>query len=491
MIDNLNKKKLVILGGGTAGWMAANLFSKHLSEHFQIILIESPEIGIVGVGEGSTPSLKRFFENLEIEEADWMPKCNATYKLNIRFSGWSPQSGITEYSHPFMSQVDLFTKKAFYTNCLTRRLGLNVHTNPEDFFLNGILAKQKKSPIAGINFPFTVEYGYHFDSQLLGNYLAEYAKTQGVKHYQQKVVDVVQSPNGNITKLILDSGLHLEADFFIDCSGFASVLMQKTLNVPFKSFNDNLFNDSAVVMPSQITDKVPVETLSTALSNGWAWKIPLTNRYGNGYVYSSSFLSKDKAELELIKLVGSSGDKQKIRHLKMKVGQLKKHWQNNCLALGLSQGFIEPLEATALHLVQVSIELFIQYFKDGGFSNEFQTSYNEKISERFERVRDYIVAHYKLNTRSDSHYWQANRENLHLSDSLRHILDVWYRRGNLELEIERQKLETHFNAASWHCLLSGYGVYPKLAPNQPGKGDLYLDENIQSFLTRCAMNFKI
>lgn len=484
------KKRLVILGGGTAGWMAANLFAKELSEFFDIYVVESPEIGIVGVGEGSTPTLKRFFEMLNIAEFEWMAKCNATYKTNIRFTGWSPQSGVSNYSHPFTTQVDVFTKKAFQVNCLTRRLGLNVNTKPEDFFLNGVLAKQNKQPVSPEHFPFKIEYGYHFDSYLLGQFLKEHAIKLGVTHLQQKVIDVEQTVSGDIAALLPEQGSKIIGDFFVDCTGFASLLMQKTLNVGFKSFKDNLFNDSAVVVPSTMDDKALVETQSIALSNGWAWKIPLTNRYGNGYVYSSDFISAEQAQAELLNLVGESANQDKIKHLKMRVGQLEAHWKNNCIALGLSQGFIEPLEATALHLVQVSIELFIQHYKESE-STQHQQNYNTKIKDRFERVRDYIVAHYKLNTRIDSEYWRANQTNMVLSDSLRHILDVWFRRGDIEKEIERQQLQTHFNAQSWHCLLSGYGAYPPLAKKQPalGKGDLYLEENIKSFLDRCALNF--
>lgn len=482
--------KIVILGGGTAGWMAANLFvHKWADKNVEITLVESPEIGIVGVGEGSTPTLKRFFEMLEVSESDWMARCAATYKVNIRFTDWSPVSGIKDYSHPFISQLDTFTQKAFFVNCRTRRLGLKTHVTPEDFLINGVLAKHNKSPITPANFPFRMEYGYHFDSHLLGQFLAERAVSKGVIHRQEKITDVSINDNGNIAALVTESGEHISADFFVDCSGFSAFLMQKTLGVKFNSYKENLFNDSAVVLPTDITDNIPVETQATALSNGWCWKIPLTNRYGNGYVYSADFISSDAAEIELRTHLGCLHDSQSARHLKMKVGQLDKHWERNCLALGLSQGFIEPLEATALHLVQISIELFITEFEKGGFGNTHQAEYNSKMSQRFERVRDYIVAHYKLNTRNDSEYWRANRNNPKISDSLGQLLDVWFNRGDMEVEIERQNLSSHFNSTSWHCLLAGYGAFPPLAANQPNQGDLYKDQKIQTFLHGCSLNF--
>ncbi|NHN37349.1 tryptophan 7-halogenase [Pseudomaricurvus alcaniphilus] len=482
--------RIVILGGGTAGWMAANLFAnKWREEQVSISLVESPDVGIIGVGEGSTPTLKRFFQMLDIDDKEWMPRCNATYKVNIRFEGWSPASGRQSYSHPFISQLDGFTQNDFIMNCLNRRHGLNVHTQPDDFFINGVLAQQLKGPQTPANFPFRMEYGYHFDSGMLGKYLAERAVEQGVEHIQTRIVDVEKAASGDIAALTNAAGEKIEGDFFIDCSGFASVLMQKALRVKFNSYKDNLFNDAAVVMPTPITANVPVETLSCALSNGWCWKIPLTNRYGNGYVYSSDFISADAAETELRTVLGSLESEQPARHLKMKVGQLEKHWHRNCLGLGLSQGFIEPLEATALHLVQICIELFIGIYEREKFTAAGRDEFNNKMTGRFERVRDYIVAHYKLNTRDDSEYWKANRDNKVLSDSLLHILDTWFRIGDVSKEIERQKIESNFNSLSWHCLLSGYGAYPPLVQKQLDKVDFFKDHKVEQFLQGCSLNF--
>jgi len=235
-------KKIVILGGGTAGWMAANLFAHKWSKHnIQITLVESPDVATIGVGEGSTPSLKRFFEQLGIAESQWMTECNATYKLNIRFKDWSPQSGIASYSHPFPSEVDVFTSRAFQVNCQTRRLGLATHTAPEDFLLNGVLAKQGKSPITPANFPFKMEYGYHFDSHLLGAFLAKHAQSLGVIHRKEHIVDVEKHSSGDIDALITKNEQRIDADFFVDCTGFSSLLMQKILGVKFNSYRQNLF----------------------------------------------------------------------------------------------------------------------------------------------------------------------------------------------------------------------------------------------------------
>jgi Tryptophan halogenase len=481
---------IVILGGGTAGWMAANLFIRRWADRgVAVRLVESPDIGIIGVGEGSTPTLKHFFDLIDIADEEWMPRCNATYKVNIRFEGWSPRSGIDSYSHPFVSQVDTFVQKTFTRNCHARRLGFDVHTQPDDFFLNGILAKQHKGPQTPENFPLEPDYGYHFDAGLLGEYLGEVAVSRGVDHIQARVVDVERRQNGDIAALIDDTGRRIDGDLFVDCTGFASILMQKNLGVDFKSFKSNLFNDAAVVMPTPIVDDYAPETVSTALSNGWCWKIPLTSRFGNGYVYSSDHLQADDAETEFRRHLGMLDSDVDVRHLRMRVGQLARHWDHNCLALGLSQGFIEPLEATALLLVQVAIEIFMERYENAGFRPDHRDEYNRVISDRFERVRDYIVAHYKLNTRDDSDYWRANRDNMNLSDLLRHILDAWYRRRDLGEEIRRRKIQSHFTNLSWHCLFSGYGVYPPLADDQANRVDHYVESRVAEYLSRCALNF--
>lgn len=484
-------QRIVIAGGGTAGWMAASLMHhRWASKGIQVCLVESPSIGIIGVGEGSTPTLKRFFHDLGIPESEWMAQCNATYKVNIEFSGWSPHSGIESYSHPFISQIDTFSEKHFHMNCLTRRHGLDVNTTPEDFLLNGYLAKQNKNPLAPPNFPFAVEYGYHFDSGLLGQFLAKRAVKLGVEHVQANIQSVtVNEASGNIDSLVLDSGQTLNSDFFIDCTGFDSLLLQKALKVGFSPFSSNLFNDSAVAIPSAAMLPVPAQTKSTALSSGWAWQIPLTHRTGNGYVYSSAYIDKEQAETELRAHLGLLDADVQAKHLKMNVGQIDQHWQHNCLAIGLSQGFIEPLEATALHLTQISIEMFMDEFEDGKFSNTGQRRFNATMHERYERVRDYVVAHYKLNTRSDSAYWKDNRENMKLSESLLQLLTVWYEKGDLSKEIYRQGLQDHFGVTSWHCLLAGYGAFPRLAADQPGIGDKYKEYNLAAMFKGCLLNF--
>ena len=485
--------RIVIAGGGTAGWMAANLLAhRWANQAVTITLIESEDIGTIGVGEGSTPTLKRFFQTLDIPEYDWMEECQATYKVNIKFTGWNGNDSHS-YSHPFISQLDVFSERAFHVNALTRRLGLDVETRPDKFLMAGYLAKKNLAPLPSHNFPFDIEYGYHFDSLKLGRFLRERAKSKGVSHVVGNIESVRTTPSGDISHLVCQDGQKLDGDLFIDCTGFSGLLLQKTLGVPFRDFSDNLFNDSAVVLPTPACANLPVETESVAMSNGWRWQIPLRNRTGNGYVYSQQYQEKDAAECELRRALGMENTDVEAKHLSMRVGQCERHWEKNCLALGLSQGFIEPLEATALHLVQTSIELFADNYSFNETSAQQRQAFNREVSERFERVRDYIVCHYKLNGRNDSDYWRDNRANMKLSGSLLSLLDVWYRKGDIVEEIKRQGIGRHFSTTSWHCLLSGYGVYPPPALNQPASlkesGDLFEEKKLAAFFNRCSLNF--
>lgn len=485
-------KKILIVGGGTAGWMAANLMvSCWKPLGIEIGLLESPDIGIIGVGEGSTPQLKSFFDFLKIPESEWMPACNATYKTGIRFNDWSTKPGYNSYFHPFDSELDVHTQPAFFYNCDVRRKAVDVYAHPDRFYVNAALAKQKLGPHPHDNFPFKIGYGYHFDSGLLGQFLRDKAKAQGVNHYQAKVVEVKQHSSGDIASVHSDKGEVFAADFFVDCSGFIGLLIQKALQVPFKKFADNLFNDSAVAMPSAQVDEIEPQTISTALKYGWAWEIPLTNRKGNGYVYSSAFCSADQAETELRTKLGLLDSDVQARHLKMNVGRVEKHWEKNCLAVGLSQGFIEPLEATALHIVQETLQGFIDAWELGEFTNANQDKFNTRINSRFEGVRDYIVAHYICNSRNDTDYWRANRQHQNLSDNLRAVMQTWINGGNLSEIIIQREMDRYYQPMSWYALLSGYGVFPdhqQLMAGSP-KAHKHNLQQLDKFITACASNF--
>lgn len=478
--------RIVILGGGTAGWMAANLIAKQWGGA-RVTVVESPEIGIIGVGEGSTPQLKHCFDTLGITESEWMPLCNATYKTGIRFHGWSERPGFESYFHPFPTALDHHSLPKFCYNTRARRTGRNVWAHPDRFFLNAHLSAQGRAPLAAPSFPFKIGYGYHFDAHLVGAFLRKNALGLGVTHLEHKILDVGLAVNGDVSHLLTESGESLTADVFIDSSGFRSTIVQQALGEPFMPFSENLFNDSAVVMPTPTdASSTNPHTTATALSAGWAWDIPLTNRTGNGYVYASSFLTDDAAEAELRSHLGLLESNISARFLKMKVGRVARCWVKNALAVGLAQGFIEPLEATALHIVQTTVEQFLE-----AWESDDRDTFNCSIAGRFEGIRDYIVAHYRMNQRSDSAYWRENAANQKLSDSLKSVMTCWFTGGDLVAEIAEQNIDCYYASLSWHCLFAGYGTFPGDATIRPPGDDIeqYDLTETDDFIHRCGLNF--
>lgn len=457
--------KIVILGGGTAGWMCAAQFAhRWVARGYDITVVDSSTIGTVGVGEGTTPSMKQFLDEINVSEKEWMSECNATYKSGIRFNHWSSVPGFNSYFHPFYSDIDREVEPSFIFNTRLRRQGVAVDAHPDHFFMTTELANQYRSPVASHKNQLLSEYAYHFDAGLFGAFLKKKSLSFGATHLDAKVESVTLDDNGNIEALIFENGQKLEADFFVDCSGFRALLIQKTLQAPFKSYSDHLLNDSAVTLPTEpaLTD-IPAETVSTALKHGWAWRIPLTNRFGNGYVYSSAHTTAEEAEIELKQQLGLSIESDiPANHLKMRLGRLEKNWVKNCLAIGLSQGFIEPLEATALHFVGKSIINFMDVFDQGGGTDQFRSAYNRKIASSFDHIRDYILLHYRTNTREDSSYWRDARSVGETSDSLLNIITCWMQNGDLSAEISRQGIGEFYNTASWHCMFAGVGVLPDI-----------------------------
>ncbi len=486
--------RIVVLGGGTAGWMAACLMAHHWPRARVVVtVVESPDIGIIGVGEGSTPQLAAFMRKLGLTDAEWMPRCNATYKAGIRFHRWSEKPGFASYFHPFATALDEHSFPAFYEHSRLRRSGLDVWAHPDRFSLSEQIAAQGLAPLAGENFPFDVGYGYHFDATLVGQMLRDVAVERlGVVHRFATVRGVERTAHGDISALVLDDESTLPGDLFVDASGFRALLIEETLGERFISFGDNLFNDRAVAMPTARADGLlHAQTGATALSSGWVWHIPLTNRTGNGYVYSSAHLSEDQAEAELRDHLGAAAAGTDARHLKMKVGRMANSWRGNCLAVGLSQGFIEPLEATALHIVQATVEGFIAAFDAGGLTTQHRDAFNANIGARYDGIRDYVVCHYRANQRVDTDYWRANAANGALSDSLKAIITCWFTGGDLVCEIEEQQIARFYAPLSWHCLLGGYGVYPDAAQMKPAPAHVRQTDMAQldDFMRRCALNF--
>ncbi|WP_100644059.1 tryptophan halogenase family protein [Alteromonas facilis] len=490
-----DKLNIVILGGGTAGWMTANLMAARWKDkNIQLILVESPDVSVVGVGEGSTPSMQNFFQEIGVAESEWMSECNATYKNGITFESWSSMPGFEKYCHPFPSQMDKFTFPQFDLNCQMRRHNFDVDAHPDRFFLGSYLSQNCKSPKANYAFPFDHPHGYHFDAGLLGNFLRKKAVQRKVTHLKKHVERVNLKENGDIASLDFRGGGTLKGDFFVDCSGFSGLLMQKTLKVPYVTLDKVLFNDTAIVMTTPVDlQNLPSQTKSTALKYGWAWNIPLTSRIGNGYVFSSRYCTQDEAEIEFRQHLGLLDANVEFRSVKWKQGRLKHNWSHNCLAVGLSQGFLEPIEAMALHLVYHSVGHFITEFERGNFTNQHQTQYNRLIESAFDGVADYIVAHYRLNSRRDTDYWRDNAANPNISDSYRAIVQSWFgaSQNSLADEVARYDTSRYFPLESWLILFAGYGVFPPQEQVKPlYKGMQSTDMRaLDDFIKRCASNF--
>ena len=483
---------VIVLGGGSAGWITACLLHHRWADRGgRVTVVESSQIGIIGVGEGSTPQLKAMFDHLGIAESDWMAACDATFKLGIRFTGWSEREGFDSYFHPFPGPVDLHSEPGFVQNCALARRGFEASAHPDDWFLAQVLARQGRSPHPAANFPFPPSYGYHFDAYKLGAFLRDWATARGVEHRPLKVEEIELEANGEVAALLCEDGERIAGDIFVDCSGFRAMIAQGALGGEFLPFAENLFNDRAVVVPTDPPERFRPQTESTAMKAGWRWHIPLTSRSGNGYVYSSRYIADEDAAAELLKAVGLSADDAEPRFLKMKVGRMAESWRGNCLAAGLAQGFIEPLEATALHIVIATALEFAEAFEQGGFAAQHRDAFNRSIGARYDGIRDYIVAHYRMNQRTDTDYWQDNASNHALSDGLKAMMTAWFTHRDMD-EANRATYERPaYTAMSWHCLFAGYGTWPpsgkmRALPPELRPADTRL---VAQILSACAQNF--
>ena len=353
-------KNIVIVGGGSAGWITAAHMSKNL-KNINITLIESPDFPTIGVGESTVPPVVDFIKNLGFEEKDWMPACNATYKSSICFRGfhgtdnnkiWYPFSRSWQVANVPANQYWLY--KHLTDDKFKDRFSIYDYTTLVPAICEaGKTVKSLPNPA----------YAYHFDATALGDYLKKFAINNGVKHVLDTMTEVIQNEEGSIKELKRSNGEPLQADLFIDCTGFSSKIIGEVFDEPFDDYYDSLFNDSAIAIRFPFEDKekeMVSYTLCTALSSGWVWTIPLYNRIGTGYVYSSKYKSKEEAEVEFREYLSPvMGEKRmaeaETKHIPIRVGKYQRTWVKNCVAIGLSSGFIEPLESTGIQIVQGEI----------------------------------------------------------------------------------------------------------------------------------------
>jgi tryptophan halogenase len=445
---------IAIVGGGTAGWLAAAILARALPGTRTVItVIESPDIGTVGVGEATIPPIIELLRFLNIDEADFVRHTQATYKLGIKFSDWK-QSGHS-YWHPFGTFGNPINRRPFF-HCWhkARAAGLALHFN--DFSLCAALGDAGKFRFPDSN-PNTaaagLRYALHFDAALVGKYLRSYSERLGVGRLERTVVGATRRADGFLDQLQFSDGSMLHADLYIDCSGFRGVLIQQILDTGYLDWSAMLPCDRAVALPTASGATRPPYTHSRARSAGWHWRIPLQHRNGNGYVYSSAHCSDEEAHKDLL----SALDEKPLadpRFLRFVTGRRKVFWNRNCVAMGLASGFLEPLESTSIHLVASGMYHLLEHFPDRNFDQTNIDSYNGEVIYENERIRDFLVMHYCLTQRDDAPLWRYC-QSMTIPDTLRQRIELYRRTGRI-----RPRAGELFTDLSWFYILEGLGVRP-------------------------------
>lgn len=410
MVQGQQVKRVVIAGGGTAGWLAAAVLVRQLSALIEITLVESDEIGTVGVGESTIPTVKAFHRLLGLDEQEFMSATQSSFKLGISFENWARDGD--RYFHSFGELGRSTWMGGFQHFWLqARAAGMDVDLDDYSFETRAALAGKFA---AGEN--SRLNYAYHLDAGLYGKYLRSVAEPQGVRRVEGKIAEVEQDPEtGFVTALLLESGERVEGDLFIDCTGFRGLIIGKVLGIAFEDWGEWLATDSALAVQTASVGPAVPYTRAIAHEAGWQWRIPLQHRVGNGLVYSSAHLSDDEARAKLMESI--EGEMLiEPRLIRFKAGRRHKAWEKNCVALGLSSGFIEPLESTSIHLIMIGVTRLMQLFPFTGFSEALTRRYNDLADAELIGIRDFIILHYCLNERSEP-FWERART-MTLPDSL-------------------------------------------------------------------------
>ncbi len=448
--------RVVVLGGGTAGWMSAAALQKLLGPLVEVHLVESEDIGIVGVGEATLPHIRGFVERLGIDEAAFMKATHATYKLGIDFRDFGRIG--ESYVHPFGSFGEEVAGVGFHHYWLEmQRQGRAQPIGAYSLAVEAALANKFKPPAEDQTLASTYGYAYQFDATLFGPFMREYGLGIGVRRTEGKVVEVRQDPeSGDVTTLVLEDGREIDGELFVDCSGFRSILLGQTLGEAWEDWSPWLPCDRAAAMPCAHTaEEIEPYTRATARPAGWQWRIPLQHRIGNGYVFSSAFISEDEACAALMANV--EGERlADPRLLRFRAGRRKNSWTRNVVAVGLASGFLEPLESTSIYLAQMAITYLIELFPlEGRVDPRDRDEFNRLVDMEYDRVRDFLILHYHATTRDDSEFWNHVRT-MAVPDTLAGKMALWRETGRVE-----KYADGLFYDASWIAVYLGQGVVPE------------------------------
>jgi tryptophan 7-halogenase len=457
MADN-HIRKILIVGGGTAGWMTAAALSRSLNrERCQVQLVESSEIRTVGVGEATIPALLAFNRALGIDEGDFVRKTQATFKLSIQFVNWARQNHV--YYHPFSSTYGVDLDLIPFHQYWLKMRSLGDTTPLTDFSMAAVAARTGKFDLPSADprsVLSTYGYAYQFDAALYAAYLRTYAEARGVTRLDAKVVDVkLRGEDGFIQSVVIEGGDALDADLFIDCSGFRGLLIEQALKSGYDDWSHWLPCDRAVATQCEYaSDEITPYTRATAHEAGWQWRIPLQHRIGTGYVYCSRHISDDEAAHKLL----TNLEGPKITDpwpLRFSAGHRKTFWNKNCVAIGLAAGFMEPLESTSIHLIQTAVLKLIGLFPDRDFDPLLAQEYNARTLQEFEHIRDFLVLHYHATERDDSPLWRECRT-MQIPETLQHKMDLFRHHG----KIVTQGTEL-FQDSNWLAVFVGQFVMPQ------------------------------
>ena len=449
-------KKVVIVGGGTTGWMAAASFSRYIADkNMSVTLIESPNIGTIGVGEATIPNIVGFNKDLGIDEVELIKATQATFKLGIEFKDWYKQG--ERFFHPF-ADYGLKIDNVEFHHYVNRMKASGLNVNLQDYSFACALAKEGRfaqpnsdpqSPLADYS------YAYHLDAVLYAKFLSKFSIKNGIEHISANVCGVNQNKDsGFIESLTLEDGRQIDGDFFIDCTGFKGLLINGAMGIGLTDLSQWLPCDKAVAVQTELVDEPMPYTIATAREAGWQWCIPLQHRMGNGYIYSSQFCDNQAAQDTL--LANIKGQKiNDVRQFDLPLGVRKVIWHKNCFALGLAAGFLEPLESLGLSLIQTALAKLYTFFPDQSFNPHDITEVNRLHNAELERAVDFLALHYKLTKRDDTEFWRYC-QNMPISDSLAHKIEVFKSQGQLV-----QYSHESFEESSWLSMYHGFNINPQ------------------------------